>query len=87
MKYIERLQQSEEEQEEQELEYLVEEAKGQLALDKAATKRDLSQAKRRLEGLKGLKHFSAESILDQKQRVQALERGLKELEDLEEELF
>lgn len=87
LKYAERLQKSSEEKESEEIQHRIEDAELQLKSDILATRRAISPARKKLENAKGRFPFDSAFILEQKSELKSLEEGLKELEELQKELF
>ena len=87
LKYQDLLQQSQQEKDQQALEFQVEEARQQLEADILATKRSLAANKQDLLKAKSAQPFDAQKIIDIQIRVEGLEDGLSRLLDLMEELF
>ena len=85
--YLELLNQSEQELEEQEKNYQLEDAEEQLLADLKATQRALTAAKREYPQVVMGSNFSTESILNKKREIEDLENGVKAIEGLREELF
>ena len=90
MKLIEKLQQSKEKRDQEQLQYHVQEQQQQLEADLLETKRELSKAKRELEEAmypepgEGL---DTGAIIELQEDVASLERGIEALEALKEKLF
>ena len=87
LKYQDLLQQSQQEKDQQALEFQVEEAKQQLEADILATKRSLAASKQDLLKAKSAQPFDAQKIINIQIRVEGLEDGLSRLLNLMEELF
>ena len=87
LKLIDRLQKSAEEKSQEELSYKVEQAKLQLQADKLATKKSLAEAKKNLDAKYTSDIFSPKDIVQLKDSIESLEKGLAALETLESELF
>lgn len=87
LKYQQLLQQSQQEKDQQALEFQVEEAKQQLEADILATKRSLAASKQDLLKAKSAQPFDAQKIINIQIRVEGLEDGLSRLLNLMEELF
>ena len=87
LKYQQLLQQSQQEKDQQALEFQVEEAKQQLEADILATKRSLASSRQDLLKAKSAQPFDAQKIINIQIRVEGLEDGLSRLLDLMEELF
>lgn len=86
-KYKELLSQSESQKDQQELEFKVEEAKQQLAQDQLATKKELARVKRELNIAKSSFPLESAKIIELQNEIEAYEKGLSRLEELEKELF
>jgi len=87
MKYQERISQSQDQKNVQELSFKVEEAQHQLAADELATKKSLVQSKAQLEAAKACVPFDTQSVISLQLKVESLEDGLKRISALKEELF
>lgn len=86
-KYIALRQKSDSQLEMEQLQYDVEDNKSQLEVDLRETQRSLVAEKRKLEQLKSAKVLSSTAILNQMVLIEELEKGVKSLEALIEELF
>ena len=84
--YQQILEQSDSQLEQEGLVFRVESAKLQLQADLLEQQRALSQARQQLKTVY-FRPFNSSSIIDAKMVVKSLENGLKELEELQTELF
>ena len=87
MKYLERIQQSQESRTQEQQQHLNEINKLQLESDLLETKRALSEKRQQLERLKSEEGLRITDIVGTLSDIDALERGLKTIEQLKEELF
>lgn len=87
LKYKDLLQQSQEEKDKQEIEFLVEEAKQQLESDILATNKSLATNKRKLLQQMSSIPLDSQSIINIQVEIEGLEDGLKRLNSLKEVLF
>ena len=87
LKYKELLQQSAQERESQDLQFVVENAKLQLQSDKLATQQKVSELTRKVNDLKRAEPISFQAILSAQDELRGYIEGLARLEDLEKELF
>ena len=69
-----------------EIDFAVEETSLNLQQDIVATKRELESAKMRLEVAKSTYPLDVDAYIEAKQDVESCEAGLKDLEELKEEL-
>ena len=86
MSYKQILEQSDSQLEQEGLVFRVESAKLQLQADLLEQQKALSQARQQLKTVY-FHQFNSSSIIDAKMVVRSLENGLKELEELQAELF
>ena len=87
LKLIDLYQQSKEEINQAEQQLQVNQASLQLQADLLATKQALSKAEIELVEAKRKVPFSPSAIIAAKNEIKSLEAGLKDLEELQEELF
>lgn len=87
VKYRDLIQTSQSEIESQEIQFKVSSAHLQLQSDILATKRSISEAQSRALAAKRETPFSSTRIITAQLAVEALEDGLKRLEELKTELF
>ena len=87
LKYLNLLQQSQTEKNEQEQEFQAEAAKQQLEADILATKRSLAISRQDLLKAKSAQPFNAQNIINVQIHIEGLEDGLDRLLTLMEELF
>lgn len=87
LKLIDLYQQSKEEINQAEQQLQVNQASLQLQADLLATKQALSKAEVALAEAKRKVPFSPSAIIAAKNEIKSLEAGLKDLEELQEELF
>ena len=87
MTYKARLQQTDNQREESQLDYDVAQAELQMEADRLATKRSLTTAKQRLEEVKSARPLSVQAVLDAQVNVADYEAGLKAITALQTELF
>lgn len=86
MSYKQILEQSDSMLEQEGLVFRVESAKLQLQADLLEQQKALSQARQTLKAV-FFRPFSTSTIIDAKMEIKSLENGLKELEELQAELF
>lgn len=87
LKYANLLQQSQQEKDNQELEFQVEAAKQQLEADILATKRELAIENKKLLEAKSSRTFNSQKIIDVQIKIEGLQDGLARLNNLLAELF
>ena len=85
--YLQRRQQSSAEKSLEEVQFQSEETRLQLQADRLESQKQLSSKRRTLNELKGAFPLNAGLIIKTQQEVVALEKGLVELDVLENELF
>jgi archaellum component FlaC len=86
-KYKDLLGQTQDQKDQQELQFRVEEGEHQLSADLLATRRSLAAAKADLLKTKGSYPLNTKNIVDSQLKVEGLEDGIKRLEALKAELF
>ena len=87
MTYLERLQQSQEERDAQQLGFLNEENRLQIQSDLLETRRSVSAANRELDDMLRADKLNYSAIITKKSDIKALEDGITALEALQTELF
>lgn len=87
MNYKDRLKQIPQQLEEAQLDHTLTSARLQLDSDISATTLELSKSNQRLNASYLVTPFSAQTIINAKNDVKKLEAGLKQLNELKDELF
>ena len=87
MNYKERLQQTDSQKQESQLDYAVAQAKLQMDADILATEQALNTAKQELDDAKSAQPLSVQAVLDAQANVKDYEQGLKAIKALKKELF
>ena len=87
LKLRELYQMSQEDRDQEELDFSIEEASQQVDADLTATKKELSSAKKQLKDAFRANPINVSSIFDAEDKIEGYEAGLKRLNKFKEERF
>lgn len=87
LKYVDLLQQSQEDLQSEEIQYQANQAKLQLSSDILQTEQSLSNAKKEITEAKRAQPFDSLNVINAQIKEEALQKGLDALNALQEELF